>query len=404
MFKFPEKKHKIIPENPQLSEKIRFIALFGLFLSISTQMLYSHLALFLKFCCGASDSQIASVDGFVEFLSYFIRIFSGAVSDYLHDRKLLLLIGCFVAIVIKPIFAFTSSVVTVIFSEIAERLGSGIQASPRDALIADLSEKNKLGTSFGFCKSLKTIGGIAGSAIALGIIYISGNNYRLLFILSAIPALIALGFILKIKVSRAKPSSGIKKFDNPFQKKYLKSLDKNFWEIMAVAFICEIGHFGESLLTLRSAQFFSQTLAGMTSVFAAIGQVFFTYFMGIASDRISKIFLLKLNLILIAIVYSIMAVKASGFVFLFGVSVLCGQYAVIQLLFLSIINLHVSPNLRGTAIGVFYCTIGIAYMLSAEICGFLCDNSGYNAAFSYALTISCAAFLTVHLIKNKSAK
>lgn len=382
---------------PYLSKNIKLIALYGLFLSTSTQMLYSHLALFLKFGCDVSDSKIASIDGFVEFLSYFIRVFSGAISDYLYDRKLLLIIGCSIAVIIKPIFAMTHSVFTVVFSEIIERLGSGVQASPRDAFIADLSPNSKLGTSFGFCKSLKTFGGILGAIIALGVIWFSGNNYRLLFILSAIPAIFALLCMRKIKSSSTKLPREIKKFDNPFQKKYLKSMDVGFWKIIILAFACEVGHFSESLLTLRSTQFFSQTLAGMTSIFAAFGQITFAYFVGVASDKIDRIVLLKINLALLLGAYTLMFLEIP-ILFLVGVSVICGQYAAMQLLFLSIINTHVSVNLRGTAIGIFYCVIGAAYMLATNTCGFLCDKYGYEAAFFYSLLISCVAAVIVYLL------
>ncbi len=390
---------KSILKSPLFSGKIRFVAFYGLFLSLSTQMLYSHLALFLKFGCNSSDAQIATIDGFVEFLSYITRIFSGAISDYLYDRKLLLVIGCSIAIIVKPVFAAAHLVLEVVCAEIVERLSSGVQASPRDAFIADLSPKFKLGASLGFCKSLKTVGGVLGSIIALGIIWFSSNNYRLLFILSSIPALLALFCVLKIKNSE-KLRSKIKKFDNPFQRKYLKSMDSGFWKLMFLAFVCELGHIGESLLTLRSTQFFSQTLAGMTSVFAAIGQILFSYFMGIASDRMNKMNLIKINLFLILISYGLMLREASGIVYLICVLILCGQYAAMQLLFLSIISTHVSINLRGTAIGVFYCIIGFAYMLSTNICGFLCQNFSYASAFVYVFFISSIAIVMFFYSSN----
>ncbi len=390
---------KTIFKSPFFSEKIRFVAFYGLFLSLSTQMLYSHLALFLKFDCNSSDAQIAAIDGVVEFLSYITRIFSGVISDYLYDRKLLLIIGCTIAIMVKPIFASAHSVLEVVCSEIVERLGSGLQASPRDAFIADLSPKFKLGASFGFCKSLKTIGGVLGSLLALGIIWFSSNNYRLLFVLSSIPALFALFCVLKIKNS-AKLRYKIKKFDNPFQRKYLKSMNADFWKLMLMAFVCESGHIGDSLLTLQSTQFFSQTLAGMTSVFAAIGQILFSYFMGIASDRINKMHLLKINLFLILISYLMVCFGASGIAFLICVSILSGQYAAMQLLFLSMISTRVSINLRGTAIGVFYCVIGFAYMLATNICGFLCQNFGYGSVFFYVSFISFIAIVMLFCLSK----
>ena len=80
--------------------------------------------------------------------------------------------------------------------------------------------------------------------------------------------------------------------------------------------------------------------------------------------------------------------EASGVTYLVCVSILCGQYAVMQLLFLSMINIHVSVSLRGTAIGVFYCAIGAAYMIATNISGFLCQNFGYTSAFFFAFLIS----------------
>ena len=286
------------------------------------------------------------------------------------------------------------------FSEIIERLGSGIQAAPRDALIADLSHKSKLGASLGFCKSLKTLGGVLGGIVATIIIWLSLNNYNLLFGLSTIPAILAFLCIIKIKNTSAKLPSDIKKFNNPFQKKYLRSMDKVFWKTIVLAFICEAGHFGESLLTLRSTQFLSQTLAGMTSIFAAFGQIVFSYYIGIASDKIDRALLIKINLILIIISYFLMFCNAEGILFLLSVSILCGQYASMQLLFLSLINTHVSINLRGTAIGIFYCTIGLAYLLSTNICGFLCDKISYDFAFLYTLLVSITATLVSYKIKT----
>ena len=172
-------------------------------------------------------------------------------------------------------------------------------------------------------------------------------------------------------------------------------MDTDFWKIIILAFVCEAGHFGESLLTLRSTQFFSQTFAGMTSVFAAVGQIAFAYFIGVASDKIDRIILLKINLALLLGAYTLMFFEMP-ILFLVGVSIICGQYAAMQLLFLSMINTHVSINLRGTAIGIFYCVIGAAYMLATNACGFLCDKVGYEAAFLYSLFVSIVAMALIY--------
>ena len=352
---------------PKFSKNIWLLALFGFFLSASTQMLYSHLALFLRFDCDATYHQIATIDGVVEFLSYLIRIFSGAVSDYLHDRKLPLLLGCFIVAAVKPIFAVVHSTFSVFLGEIAERLACGLQAAPRDALIADVTNnKNRLGASFGLCKSVKTAGGMIGAGLALAIVCFSDNNYRLLFALAGIPAIFAFLCVSKIEIS-APTAQKNKNFDNPFQKKYLKSLDSNFWHLILLAFLCELGHIGDSLLTIRGSQLMSQAFAGATSIAGSVGQVFFAYFLGLASDRINKMYLLSANVVVILISYVLIFATTSAEIFLVGVVLLQGQFAAIQLIFLALINQHVAANLRGTAIGVYYAAIGLSYMICTQI-------------------------------------
>ena len=388
----------------RFSKEIWLVALFGFFLSTSTQMLYSHLALFLKFNLKTSILDIAKIDGFVEFLSYFVRIFSGAISDYLYNRKVLLIVGCSIAIIVKPVFAFASSALAVIIAEISERLGCGIQASPRDALIADLSDRNKLGASFGFCKAMKTAGGIIGAFVAVVIVYLSDNNYQLLFFLSTLPALLAILCVSKIH-NPNKPYRNIyytKKFDNPFSKRYLKSLDYKFWTLMSLAFVCELAHFGESLLTIRASQLlFSQNFSGIVSIVAAFGQVTFAYCFGIISDKYRKFTLLRLNLFLLLISYFIMNYTTSIYIFLIGIFLFYAQFAVIQLLFLALISRNVSSKLRGTAIGVFYFVIGISYLTTTYFCGILCEDFGYNQAFAY---VSIQAFIAFAAICSTESK
>jgi MFS family permease len=367
-------------------------------------MLYSQLAVFLKHDLGASAAQIAAIDGFVEFLSYLIRIFSGMISDYLGNRKLLLLIGCSIAILIKPVFAAISSVVGALAAEVVERLGNGIQASPRDALVADLSEKDRLGESFGLCKAMKTCGALVGAAMATAIVYFSDSNYKFLFLCSAVPAF--LGYLCLYGVGKSSSRRSLRdmifparmeknvaqdcsRVDNPFQKRYLKSLDRNFLMLMLLAFICELGHFSESMLVIRGCDFVSNTLAGITTIAATIGQTVFAYPVGLLADRMSKTLLLKICLLLQLMAYILMACAGSFQSFIAGVFLASGQQTSLQLLFLSMINQRIDPKLRATAIGIFYSVAGVSYMISTEICGQLCELLEYTWAFSFSAVV-CA--------------
>ena len=60
-----------------LPKGIFAVSLFGLFLGMSTTMVYSQLSLFLANELHVTATKVAFIDGIVEFLSFLTRIFSG---------------------------------------------------------------------------------------------------------------------------------------------------------------------------------------------------------------------------------------------------------------------------------------------------------------------------------------
>jgi MFS family permease len=353
-------------------------------------MLYSQLALYLKYELGTGESRIALMDGFVEFTSYLVRICSGILSDYLRNRKMLMILGCSILCLTKPIFAMTSSAMQVLWVEIVERLANGVQACPRDALIADLESKKRLATAFGLFKSIKTIGTLLGATISTAILYFS--NYKILFWCAGIPALAAIWILLNI--NDESPSAH---HANPFQKRCLKSLDKRFWTILLLAGICELSHFGESLLTIRASAIVPQQMAGITTAFMGLGPALFAYPLGSMADKYGKPQILTVCLWLSILSYLFMLNTNSATVLFACILVLCGQQASLQSIFLSLIAECVDERLRATAIGLFYGLIGVSYMIASSICGRLWESHGHEYAFYYAIA---ACFLGLAAIKS----
>lgn len=375
-----------------VSKKIFAISIFGFLLSISTQMLYSHLPLYLKYEIKASELQIAALDGFVEFISYFVRIFSGILCDSFNNRKSLILYGTIIACFIKPVFAISKSFSIIAIAEFIERIGNGIQACPRDALIANCSHTKFLASSFGIFKSMKTAGTIIGTIFAFSIMYFF--DYNTLFFLAFIPAFLALLVLLFIKDN--KKSENIKKF----QYKSLKNFDSKFWKLIGLCGLCELSHFGESLFSIYASSITTMQIAGMTAMFTGCGQALFSYPVGLFADKFGKYFILKICLFGIFISYFGLFFFSGITMFFFFIFVLCGQQACIQNIFLSIITEQIPKKLHGTAIGIFYFTIGATYFIASNICGNLWHYYGKNSPFIYG-TIVSAISLFVLLKKCK---
>ncbi|MDR3187268.1 MAG: MFS transporter [Holosporaceae bacterium] len=363
------------------SRSVWLLSAYGLTLGISTMMLYSQLALYLKYELKIGESSIALIDGFVEFVSYLTRICAGILSDYLRNRKMLMMVGCAILCLIKPVFAMTSSAAQVLGAEIVERLANGIQACPRDALIVDSGPQKRLAAAFGLFKSLKTAGTLLGAIISTAILCF--GNYKILFWCAGVPALASICILRNVDDKASRTHSNA----NPFKKKYVKSLDKRFWTILLLAGICELSHFGESLLTIRVSFIISPQLAGITAVFMGLGPALLAYPLGLAADRYGKMRIIEICLWLSIFSYLFMLKGNSTMVLFPCIMILCGQQASLQSIFLSMIGECVSERLRATAIGIFYSLIGTSYLIASVICGRFWENYGQEYAFSYAIIL-----------------
>jgi MFS family permease len=360
-------------------------------------MVYSQLGLFMKNELHASELKIAFIDGVVEFLSYFIRVFSGVITDYFMDRKIILFVGCAFTFFMKPIFAIAESPLMVMIAQSIERIGNGLQATPRDALIADLSGSKNRGISFGFSKSFKTIGSLSGTCIAMLIMWLTCDNYRIVFLCSSVAVAISILCLSKIKTKQElqlRAKNFHSKIGNPFKKEYLKSLDISFWKMIVLAVIFELGHFSESLFPIYASEFLSTTTAGSVSLFISIGQVLCSLPMGLYADRYGKCKFIKICMLMM-IAANIFFMSATSITYVYIAAFLWGgQMTSVQALFLSIISEKVDKHLIGTAIGIYYCAIGASYLLASTIAGEIWSTFGNFYSFMYSI-IFCITSLAL---------
>jgi MFS family permease len=340
----------------------------------------------------------------IEFVAFLCRIVSGVVSDYLSERKLILCIGCSLTLIARPIFAMATTPLMVVLTQSLERLGNGLQATPRDALIADLSRDANRGKSYGFSRSLKTIGSFLGTPIAILIMYLSCDNYRTVFFCATIPVVISLFCLMKIKTPQDlnQETGKVKqKIENPFKKKYLKSLDMVFWRILILAFLFEIGHFAESLLPIYGSSFLSKTTSGSVSMFISIGQVFCSYPIGLYADRFGRGRFIKVCMAMM-ILANACFLYASSIAYVYaGAFLWGGQMTAIQGLFLSMISKRVDEHLRATAIGLYFLVIGTGYLLASTFAGKIWASWGSEYAFMYSMFFAVLGLITFRMFVPK---
>ena len=120
------------------------LGLVSLCIDTSSEIIHSLLPAFLVTVLGANGLAIGIIEGVAEATTAISRIFSGALSDWLGKRKLLVLIGYGLAAFTKPLFPLATGVGSVFIARFVDRVGEGIRGAPRDALIAAVGSERYL--------------------------------------------------------------------------------------------------------------------------------------------------------------------------------------------------------------------------------------------------------------------
>ena len=160
----------------------------SMLMDISSEMIHALLPVYLVTVLGTSMLTVGVMEGIAEATASITKIFSGVVSDWLGKRKFLAALGYGLAAFTKPIFPLAPTLGWLVAARFIDRVGKGIRGAPRDALIADITPAQVRGASFGLRQSLDTIGAFLGPLIAIGLMWLTADSFRLVFWIAVIPA------------------------------------------------------------------------------------------------------------------------------------------------------------------------------------------------------------------------
>ncbi len=366
-------------------------------------MVLSLVSIFMREELHLTYKELGAIEGIAEFTAFMAKIFSGVLSDYIKDRKTLVMIGSIGSIMIKPMFALAGGMLWIFAAKTIDRFSKGIRAAPIDALIADLSSHKSEGTSFGTRYALYAFGFMCGGAISSAVMHLT-NNYRLVFWLSLIPALSAF-YILYFYV---KESDDIAKYNRANSRSWkwrdLKYLPRHFWHLMFVAFILMNARFGTSFLSLRAKELgFSIAVIPLSMIFYNLIEAFASIPTGKLADRFNrkKILLCGIGILFLA---NLALIFAPAKEFMMVGLLLAGLHVgMTQGLLGALVAESTLPHLRGTAFAFYYFVIGIAVLSGNHIAGLMSDFMHSTVgAFCGGLFFSFSASLyLMHLLKRE---
>lgn len=375
----------------------------SLFMDFSSELVHSLLPIFLVGSLGVSMVGVGIIEGVAEATAHIVKIFSGAISDYIGKRKVLLLLGYGLASLTKPLFPLAQNVETVFFARFTDRIGKGIRGAPRDALVADVAPKEIRGACFGLRQSMDTMGAILGPTAAILLMLVFSNDVRLVLWFAVLPAIVTM-LIIVFKVKEPEKEEKEHNFKMPINVSVIKNFSKQFWFIVILGAMFMLARFSEAFLVLKASEVgFEAAWVPLVMIVMALTYTIFAYPIGKLSDRIKREYMLIIGLMILILADIILANAKSNISVLIGTAIWGIHMGFTQGVLATLIADYSPKEYNGTAFGIFNFVSGISMLIASIIAGVVWQEFGsYMTFYAGGIFALISLFMVYMNIKMKN--
>lgn len=386
-----------MPDQQDPRRNVRIFGITSFFNDTATEMAYWVLPAFLT-TIGAGPATLGLIEGVAESVASAAKLWSGLLVDRVHRRKPLVVAGYAVANAVKPLLALSGAWWHVLLIRFSDRLAKGVRGAPRDVMLAESVEKDKVGSAFGLLQAMDSAGAIVGPLAA--VILIGHIGIRGVFWAAAVPGAISIIAVVVFAKETGKQKTAstakIEKTKGP--------LPPLFYYLMVAVGLFSLGNSSDMFLVLRAQDI------GIGAVYAPLlGLVFnitytaFSWPAGRLSDSISKKALVAAGYLVFAIVYAVFAVAPSKPAIWAAFAFYGLYYALTNPVLRAMVSQAAPPELRGRAFGIFYFVTSVTALLASVITGALWKHFGAALPFYASAGLAAVATAMIALAPKTAA-
>jgi len=367
------------PSLRRLPRNVWAVGFTSFFMDVSSEMVLNIVPLFLANVLGVKTAVIGLIEGIAEAAASLLKLFSGWLSDKAGARKGLAVLGYGLSAVAKPFFYIARSWGLVAGVRWADRMGKGIRAAPRDALVADSVTPEIRGFAFGFHRAMDTAGALIGIVIALFVVGLTQKNaltlsrstFQAVVLWSLIPAFLA---VLSLAVGAKDVAA---KHRGAAPSVSLRRMGKPFSIYLAIVSLFTLGNSSDAFLVLR-AQNLGVSVTGILVILAMFNLVYTVVSApaGIRSDRVGRRRLIIGGWLVYAAVYFGFALARKAWLIWFLYAAYGLYYGLAYGTATAMVSDLVPDDLRGTAFGTYHAVTGLLAFPSSLIAGILWQGFG----------------------------
>jgi MFS family permease len=401
-----------------ISRNVVALGLVSLFTDISSEMLVYVIPLYLANVLLAPAAVIGLIEGVAESTASVLKLISGALSDRLSRRRLLVGIGYSTSVVAKVLYLAAVAWPVVLIGRVGDRFGKGIRTSPRDALIADSTAPEYRGAAYGLHRAMDTTGAFAGVLVAAAVIWavegnsslLTGDAFRILVLLALVPGVLAIvtifvgvrdvarvpavapaATVVPAAAAQAAQSVGLARRIVGGVAEW-RQFPRQFWLFVLASGLFTLGNSSDAFLALRSQNLGLTLLALLLTIVAFNAtNAIVAWPAGALSDRIGRRGLIATAWLIYALCYAGFAIANSA-VWVVPLWVAYGTYYALSEGVGKAMVADLAPtDLRATAFGILNATQGLMILPASVIAGLLWSLIAPPAPFWFGSACAGAA-------------
>ena len=382
---------------PRLPAAIYAIGATSLLNDASSEMIYPLLPVFLSSVLGASAATLGIIEGTADAAASLLKLLSGSLSDRMGRRKPLVVGGYALASLVRPLIGFAQTAGAVLAIRLTDRMGKGLRASPRDALIADAAPRELHGRAFGVHEAMDHAGAVVGPLLAYLLLAL-GLGLRSVFLLSALPAALAcLVVVVFVREARSRPSAPVVAPAAPA----VPILNRPFLGYLLATIVFALGNSSDAFLLLRVHD------AGMSAQAAPllwalhhVVKATTSAKAGELADRLGRRRALAAGWITYAGIYAGFAFARSGLAIASLFVVYGLHFALVGGAQKALVADLVPAEARAPGFGMYHLCVGLAALPASLLFGLLYQRLGSATAFLAGAGLALAAVALLPLSKT----
>jgi MFS family permease len=373
-----------------LTRSIWMLGWVSFFTDMASEMIYPLLPLFLTHVLRAGAMSLGIIEGAAEAANSALKVLSGWLADRWRSPKTLVLAGYGIASAARPLIGIATAWPQVLAIRFSDRLGKGIRGAPRDAMLADMARADARGRVFSFHRAMDHAGAVTGPLIASAFLYFRPADYRTLFLLTIVPGIVVILFILRlpdrahpVEARTAQNTAELRSRQNPGELRRTPwNLGRRFSAAMAVILLFSLGNASDAFLLLRLSDLGTPSF-WIPLLWSALHvvKVGSSLVGGALSDKFGRRTLIALGWLWYAAIYA-------GFGFFDTRAAIVALFLAYGLYFgftegneKAWVADMAPADARGTAFGIYNAVLGLGTLAASLLFGWIWTHVSPHAAF-----------------------